>query len=341
MKKLTKKRNILLILVLIFAITFLVLAICFPFVDIDEKSLYIFHIFNPSNVPFSGDIDNFYAFPLLALTFVSLISIFYLIFKNDNRLRVYVTATMVTVVISFIFSISNYFKVIYPEGFLKSGDVSILLSGFYSFVSFLIFYFVLIIYNTDLIRKHYFEYVEEIRETNQVIIRQYRLNLVLFILLLVTAFVLISFLFVPFIRNYQNYMPESGFEHILDKRTSVDFFILGCFNRNYNYSFNSFLLIFFTVVSLIVLIYSKSRRYLIWIIILTALNFGLYIEAIVTGIINMSLIDTTNSVALEVDEVTIVLLVINFAAQLTIIIISSYLFIKTHKDGLPDATHTN
>lgn len=221
---------------------------CFkPFLSLDNKDIYLAHLFNPTSHPFSGEIESLYSYIILIFTFIILLSNFLPKTKFDEKGNVILLSIKISIVFIYIFIIMNYFRVIYPNSFKVGFNTSNLFPGLYIFILFLLLFIIIIV--LDAIDIKCLFYKKKNITSNIVSKKKRNLNKVNKILYYILTFSFISLFFVPLFNNFTSYMPEEGFENILDNRTSIDYYFLAMFDKSFTLTLPSIILIRIAIYS--------------------------------------------------------------------------------------------
>ena len=322
------RKEIYIFIAYILAIILLVLSSTLPFVNIGDSQVYLVHFFNPTSHEFNGQIESPYGIILPILTLFSLITDFFDFKSHQYKKESFNTCLKITLLAAFIFAAMNYFRVIYPNGFLVSGDVSILQSGFYLFIVFLILLFIIIILKSDELYHIRKEALKDAPINYDKKLKNY--HLVIKIFSAVSLFCVISLLFVPFARNYQNYMIEEGFTNILDKRTSIDYYIFAMFDKDFNLNILGLVLLYLAVFIPTTLILKVKKTTFIQILIASIFEIILYGIALTFAIENYQLIPP--KLHLDIDWISVVLLIINIISLIVLCVFSSLIINYRRKD---------
>lgn len=320
MKKISSKNDIYLLVFYLVTLILFILSVFLPIVYKNDQVLFLVHTFNPTTHEFSGKIENIYGPILLVATFLTFIPNFFelKLFETKQNM-LYILSIKISCLLSIIFTIMNYLRVIYPLSFLASGDVSILQGGFYSLLFFIIAYILDIIYYIFKLKDLYRQSQED-KENRESLLRA------LIIIAFVGIFAFISTFCVPYFRNYTEYMAEEGFTHILDKRTSINFLLLAMFDDNFDFTLLSFLMIWANIYTPLTIIYKKDQTSLVKIIVANFISALLLLLAVLIGLENMSTI--TPIIKLEVDFVCCIFIAVLFLIYLLNIVFSILLIKK-------------
>lgn len=324
MKKIKSKNDLYLLILSILMIIFLILSSSLPFVIKQGNAIYMVHIFNPITHDFDGRIESIYGPILTILTFISLIPNFFKVtFMEEKRALIYSLSIKITVFLSFVFSVTNYFKIIYPNSFIISGDVSVLQSGFYSFIVFLLLYIL------DAISMYFS--IKKIDSDRRITFKKDKA--IYFNILIICAYIglfaFISTFFVPYYRNYLHYMREPGFETILDKRTSINFYLPSVFDENFNYSILSLIMIWLNIYTPLVIIFKRDDISFIKIFIANAVSIIVLFLAVFIGCENINHVEPI--LVIKIDPVCCVFIgLLLFVYLLNIIF--SILIVKDSKN---------
>ncbi len=328
MRTVLTKRKVFRIIAYSLTIILLILSSTLPFVRADGIELFLVHFFNPTSGEISQNIVSLYGIILPIVSLLSLI-IDLINFKTHEYYKdVFNTCSKATLLAAYIFTLMNYFRVIYPNGFLVSGDVSFLYTGFYLFITFLIAYFINIVHKCDKlyhIRRDEFENSPITYDKTR---RKY--YAVVKIFSLITLFCFVSLLFVPFVRNYQNYMIEEGFTEILDKRTSIDYYIFAMFDKDFNLNILGLTLMFICIYTPTTLLLVPKKYTYIQTLIASVFNLILFTIAIVVSYENINLI--TPKIYLDIDPVSLVFITIDLLSQIVLIVFCSMLINHRRKE---------
>lgn len=328
MKQLKTRKDFLLFLFYLVIIVLLILSSFLPFVQKDYISVYLAHFFNPTAHEFSGKFESAYGFILPIIAFISLIVDWIDLKENEYKKTLFNTVLKASLLCSFVFTVMNYFRVIYPNGFLVSGDVSFLYSGFYFFILFLIALFILVIMNCTYLYQERKLRVESSVSTYDSKRKKYYVVISTF--LLISLFCFVSLLFVPFVRNYQNYMIEPGFAEILDKRTSIDYYIFSMFDRDFNLNIMTLTLIYISILTPAAIFLAPKKTTYILISISAIFNIIFYSIALIVASETYQQIKPL--LYLTYDTTAIVFLAINLFSQLMLIIFCSMQLNYRRKD---------
>ncbi len=328
MKKIKNKKDLFILICYIIAILLLIVSSSLPFVIANDREVYLVHFFNPTSHAYNGRIESAYGIILPIVTLFSLLIDFFDFKQHEYKKNAFNTCLKITLLASFVFTMMNYFRVIYPDGFLISGDVSILYSGFYLFISFLIFLFVIIILRADELYHIQRDNIHSMVVSHDKKGKKY--YNVIRVFSFISMFCIISLLFVPYARNYQNYMFEEGFETILDKRTSIDYYIFSMFDKNFNLNILGFLLLYLaSFIPTTMLLMPRKTTYM-QILISSIFEIILSVIALVVASDNYKLI--IPKLYLDIDWVSIVFITINFISLIILIVFTSLLINYRRKE---------
>lgn len=158
MRKFVKKIEVRKILNYIFLLLLFTLSISLPFLTSDGKNLYIYHLFNPTDIPFDGNIYAFYSYAIIVGTYLTLILSCFDKFDKSLKLKINLNIFKIVIFFSFLFSTINYFRVIYPNSFIIDFNTSNLYVGLYFYVLFLVFLLLRIILDIVYISKNLVSY---------------------------------------------------------------------------------------------------------------------------------------------------------------------------------------
>lgn len=290
MRKFVKKIEGRKILNYIFLLLLFTLSISLPFLTSDGKNLYIYHLFNPTDIPFDGNIYAFYSYAIIVGTYLTLILSCFDKFDKSLKLKINLNIFKIVIFFSFLFSTINYFRVIYPNSFIIDFNTSNLYVGLYFYVLFLVFLLLRIILDIVYISKNLVSYrnVFDINESTVKIKRKLITVNRIFIGVIVFSFV--SLFFVPFYINFTEYMKEPGFEHLLDLRTSVDYYFLSLFDSSFSLTIPSIILMYLvSILPLLLLLKDESKS--IYKLIATMIFYILLvIFCVIFGLVNKNLI---------------------------------------------------
>lgn len=328
MNKLSGKKEIVYFLLYLISIILLVASSCLPFVNVHGKNLFLVHLFNPTSHSFNGEIESIYGFILPIFAMISLVVDFFNFKQHEYKKNVFNLGFKAALLVCFVFTIMNYFRVLYPNGFIVSGDVSILLLGFYCFVFFLIFYFIIVVLNGNElyhIRRANFSKIALNYDR-----KQRKFYTVIEVFSCVAFFCFFSLVFVPFVRNYQNYMVEPGFEGVLDKRSSIDYYIFAMFDSDFNLNIISLVLIYLNVFIPTTLLLIPKKTTYIELLITSIFNIILFTIALSIAIDNISLI--TQKIYLTIDPISLFFIILNLASSIVLIVFTSLLLNYRRKD---------
>ena len=328
MKKIKSKKDIYILICYILAIILLISSSFLPFVVVDDTEAYLVHFFNPTSHAYDGRIESAYGIILPLITLGSLLIDFFDFKVHEYKKNAFNTCLKITLLASFVFTMMNYFRVIYPDGFLASGDISILYSGFYLFISFLIFLFVIIVLRADELYHIQKNNITSVVVSHDKTRKKY--YTVIRVFSFISFFCVISLLFVPYARNYQNYMFEEGFETILDKRTSIDYYIFAMFDKDFNLNILGLLLIYLACFIPTTLLLTPRKTTFIQILISSIFEIILYVIALIFASENFKLIPP--KLYLDIDRVSLLFVSINFLSLIILIIFSSLLINYRRKE---------
>ena len=322
------RKDIYILICYILAIILLIISSCLPFVIANDRQVFLVHFFNPTSHAYNGRIESAYGIILPILVFASLLIDFINFKTHEYKKNAFNTCFKITLLATFIFTIMNYFRVIYPDGFIVSGDVSILQTGFYLFVFFLILLFAIIVLKVD-------ELYHIQKDNNKDLVvnhdkRRKQYYIVIRVFSFISMFCVISLLFVPYARNYQNYMFEEGFETILDKRTSIDYYIFAMFDKDFNLNILGFLLIYLACFIPTTLLLPPRKTTFMQILICSIFEIILYVIALLIASENYLLIPP--KLSLQIDWISLVFLSINFLSLFMLVIFTSLLINYRRKE---------
>ena len=307
MKKIKNKKDLFILICYIIAILLLIVSSSLPFVIANDREAYLVHFFNPTSHAYNGRIESAYGIILPIVTLFSLLIDFFDFKQHEYKKNAFNTCLKITLLASFVFTMMNYFRVIYPDGFLISGDVSILYSGFY------IFLFVIIILRADELYHIQRDNIQSMVVSHDKKGKKY--YNVIRVFSFISMFCIISLLFVPYARNYQNYMFEEGFETILDKRTSIDYYIFSMYLASF--------------IPTTMLLMPRKTTYM-QILISSIFEIILSVIALVVASDNYKLI--IPKLYLDIDWVSIVFITINFITLIILIVFTSLLINYRRKE---------
>ena len=77
-----------------------VVSISTPFLTSNDKDLYIYHLFNPTDTPFNGEIYNFYSYPIVIVTIM--VIFFSSLPKLKNNLKKKINISILKIVLLFL-----------------------------------------------------------------------------------------------------------------------------------------------------------------------------------------------------------------------------------------------
>ncbi len=322
------KKELFSLLLNILMILIFTASISIPFLTAYNHDLYIYHLFNPTDITFNGEIYNFYSYPIIAITFVTLILNLIPKFYKNLKCSLIIEAFKTSIFFIYIFVIINYFRIIYPNSFIVDFNTSNLYAGLYLFALFLIMYFLSIIIDIIELNKKIkqYSYLGDLN-TNSNKIKK-RLIILNRIAVLTVAFSFISLFFVPFIVNYRNYMPEEGFQDILDLRTSVNYYLISTFDSTFSLTIPSILLILCVSGMPLLLLERNDSKSSYKLIITSFFYIILTIFAIIFGVHNMK--DITPIIKLDINWISIFFICLGIISSL-IIIIDSIIILTLNK----------
>lgn len=308
-----------------FLLLLFIISISTPFLSSDSKDLYIYHLFNPTDIPFDGTIYNFYSYPIVIFTILILLVAPLKSTNNDLKRKIYISVFKIIVFFIYLFVIVNYFRVIYPNSFIIGFNTSNLYLGLYTFVLFLTLLLFRIIFDIVSIHRSFgeFRYLFDIHEdTLKVKKRLIKLNRI-FVILIIFSF--ISLFFVPFYINFTEYMKEPGFEHLLDLRTSVDYYFLSLFDSSFSLTIPSIILILLvSILPLLLVIKDENRS--IYKLIATMIFYILLVTfGVIFGLVNKGTIKPI--LELRVNAVAIFFIALSLISALIVLISSSAILI--------------
>lgn len=328
MRKFVKKIEVRKILNYIFLLLLFTLSISLPFLTSDGKNLYIYHLFNPTDIPFDGNIYAFYSYAIIVGTYITLILSCFDKFDKSLKLKINLNIFKIVIFFSFLFSTINYFRVIYPNSFIIDFNTSNLYVGLYFCVLFLVFLLLRIILDIVYISKNLVSYrnVFDINESTVKIKRKLITVNRIFIGVIVFSFV--SLFFVPFYINFTEYMKEPGFEHLLDLRTSVDYYFLSLFDSSFSLTIPSIILMYLvSILPLLLLLKDESKS--IYKLIATMIFYILLvIFCIIFGLVNKNLIKPI--LILKINGVAIFFITLSLLSAL-IVLISSIIILHINR----------
>ena len=328
MRKFVKKIEVRKILNYIFLLLLFTLSISLPFLTSDGKNLYIYHLFNPTDIPFDGNIYAFYSYAIIIGTYLTLILSCFDKFDKSLKLKINLNIFKIVIFFSFLFSTINYFRVIYPNSFIIDFNTSNLYVGLYFYVLFLVFFLLRIILDIVYISKNLVSYrnVFDINESTVKIKRKLITVNRIFIGVIVFSFV--SLFFVPFYINFTEYMKEPGFEHLLDLRTSVDYYFLSLFDSSFSLTIPSIILMYLvSILPLLLLLKDESKS--IYKLIATMIFYILLvIFCVIFGLVNKNLIKPI--LILKINGVAIFFITLSLLSAL-IVLISSIIILHINR----------
>ena len=328
MRKFVKKIEVRKILNYIFLLLLFTLSISLPFLTSDGKNLYIYHLFNPTDIPFDGNIYAFYSYAIIVGTYLTLILSCFDKFDKSLKLKINLNIFKIVIFFSFLFSTINYFRVIYPNSFIIDFNTSNLYVGLYFYVLFLVFLLLRIILDIVYISKNLVSYrnVFDINESTVKIKRKLITVNRIFIGVIVFSFV--SLFFVPFYINFTEYMKEPGFEHLLDLRTSVDYYFLSLFDSSFSLTIPSIILMYLvSILPLLLLLKDESKS--IYKLIATMIFYILLvIFCVIFGLVNKNLIKPI--LILKINGVAIFFITLSLLSAL-IVLISSIIILHINR----------
>ena len=328
MRKFVKKIEVRKILNYIFLLLLFTLSISLPFLTSDGKNLYIYHLFNPTDIPFDGNIYAFYSYAIIIGTYLTLILSCFDKFDKSLKLKINLNIFKIVIFFSFLFSTINYFRVIYPNSFIIDFNTSNLYVGLYFYVLFLVFLLLRIIFDIVYISKNLVSYrnVFDINESTVKIKRKLITVNRIFIGVIVFSFV--SLFFVPFYINFTEYMKEPGFEHLLDLRTSVDYYFLSLFDSSFSLTIPSIILMYLvSILPLLLLLKDESKS--IYKLIATMIFYILLvIFCVIFGLVNKNLIKPI--LILKINGVAIFFITLSLLSAL-IVLISSIIILHINR----------
>lgn len=328
MRKFVKKIEVRKILNYIFLLLLFTLSISLPFLTSDGKNLYIYHLFNPTDIPFDGNIYAFYSYAIIVGTYITLILSCFDKFDKSLKLKINLNIFKIVIFFSFLFSTINYFRVIYPNSFIIDFNTSNLYVGLYFYVLFLVFLLLRIILDIVYISKNLVSYrnVFDINESTVKIKRKLITVNRIFIGVIVFSFV--SLFFVPFYINFTEYMKEPGFEHLLDLRTSVDYYFLSLFDSSFSLTIPSIILMYLvSILPLLLLLKDESKS--IYKLIATMIFYILLvIFCVIFGLVNKNLIKPI--LILKINGVAIFFITLSLLSAL-IVLISSIIILHINR----------
>ncbi len=328
MQKKVSRSNLIKIGIYALSIILLITSMFLPFVDVDGKNLFLVHIFNPTSHEYNGEIESIYGFLLPILTLISLVIDFINFKAHEYKKDLYNTVFKITLLASYIFTLMNYVRVIYPDGFILTNDISILYTGFYLFIVFLITLLAIIVLKCN---KLYHIRKDNIK--NMVINydkTRKKYYIVVEVFSYISMFCVFSLLFVPFARNYQNYMIEPGFTEILDKRTSIDYYIFSMFDSDFNLNILGILYLYLaSFIPATLLLIPKKTTYIQ--VLISA------VFQIILGVVSISIATSTYQLItpklyLDIDFISIIFLSINLVSLILIIVFTSLLINYRQKE---------
>lgn len=304
------------------------LSISLPFLTSDGKNLYIYHLFNPTDIPFDGNIYAFYSYAIIVGTYLTLILSCFDKFDKSLKLKINLNIFKIVIFFSFLFSTINYFRVIYPNSFIIDFNTSNLYVGLYFYVLFLVFLLSRIILDIVYISKNLVSYrnVFDINESTVKIKRKLITVNRIFVGVIVFSFV--SLFFVPFYINFTEYMKEPGFEHLLDLRTSVDYYFLSLFDSSFSLTIPSIILMYLvSILPLLLLLKDESKS--IYKLIATMIFYILLvIFCVIFGLVNKNLIKPI--LILKINGVAIFFITLSLLSAL-IVLISSIIILHINR----------
>lgn len=328
MRKFVKKIEVRKILNYIFLLLLFTLSISLPFLTSDGKNLYIYHLFNPTDIPFDGNIYAFYSYAIIVGTYLTLILSCFDKFDKSLKLKINLNIFKIVIFFSFLFSTINYFRVIYPNSFIIDFNTSNLYVGLYFYVLFLVFLLSRIILDIVYISKNLVSYrnVFDINESTVKIKRKLITVNRIFVGVIVFSFV--SLFFVPFYINFTEYMKEPGFEHLLDLRTSVDYYFLSLFDSSFSLTIPSIILMYLvSILPLLLLLKDESKS--IYKLIATMIFYILLvIFCVIFGLVNKNLIKPI--LILKINGVAIFFITLSLLSAL-IVLISSIIILHINR----------
>ena len=328
MGKIESKNDFYKILNYIFLIILFTLSVSLPFLTNNDKDLYIYHLFNPTDIPFDGKIYAFYSYPIIVGTFIVLILSCFDKFDKSLKLKIHLNIFKIVIFFTFLFSTINYFRVIYPNSFIIGFNTSNLYPGLYFFVLFLLFLLLRIILDIIYINKNLASYrgILDLHESKIKIKRRLIIVNRVFVGLIVFSF--FSLFFVPFYINFTEYMKELGFEHLLDLRTSVDYYFLSLFDSSFSLTIPSIILIYLvSILPLLLLVKDESKS--IYKLIATMIFYILLtVFCLIFGLVNRGLIKPI--LELKVNGVAIFFIVLSLVSAF-IVLISSIVILHMNR----------
>lgn len=323
------KRDVYKAILKIALIIFFVISCFKPFLTLDNKNVYLAHLFNPTSHSFSGEIESLYSYIVLTFTFIILLTNFLPKTKFGEKGNIILLSIKISIVLIYIFIIMNYFRVIYPNSFKVGFNTSNLFPGLYIFILFIILFIIIITLDALDIKKIYFKN----KESNEIISSSskkkknlYMTNKVLYYLM---TFSFVSLFFVPLFNNYTSFMPEEGFHDILDKRTSIDYYFLAMFDKSFTLTLPSVILIRIAIYSPTLVYFRNDNATIYKTLVIMFFYIFLMAFGVLIGINNGFTI--VPLLALKLNYVAIFFILLTLVSSLVIFLNSVFILLINRK----------
>lgn len=312
-----------------------VVSISTPFLTSNDKNLYIYHLFNPTDTPFNGEIYNFYSYPIVIVTILVIFFSSLPKLKNNLKKKINISILKIVLLFTYLFVIINYFRVIYPNSFIIGFNTSNLYVGLYTFILFLILLLFNVIFDSINIHKRLndYRYIFDIHESTVKIKKRLILVNRIFVILIIFSF--FSLFFVPFYINFTEYMKEPGFEHLLDLRTSVDYYFLSLFDSSFSLTIPSIILIFLVSVLPLLLLIKDENKSIYKLIATMVFYILLVVFGVIFGLANKNTIKPI--LELKVNGVAIFFIVVSLLSALIVLISSITILIINRNEERQNA----
>ena len=125
-------------------------------------------------------------------------------------------------------------------------------------------------------------------------------------------------------------MFEEGFETILDKRTSINYYIFAMFDKDFSLNILGLLLIYLACFIPTTLLLTPRKTTFIQILISSIFEIILYVIALIFASENFKLIPP--KLYLDIDRVSLLFVSVNFLSLIILIIFSSLLINYRRKE---------
>lgn len=318
MAKRVSSKKLYLVLLDLALIIFLILSIILPFLVSNGYKLHLLHLFNPTNVPFTGETENLYGYVIVTITFLTIpVNLLPPKIFHETHLYTYLSIK-ISCFLLYVCATMTYFRVIFPNSFLVGFNTSDVLPGLYIFIVFLLFYFITFLIDCFEI-SNILPVQREAIDLNNKLSRDdafYKTSIRIATILL--SFTFISLFFVPFYINYTSYMKEAGFETYLDNRTSVNYYFLSMFDKTFSITLPSIILIIIVCYCPVLVFVKKGNKYNYFLLVLMIFYFILMTLCLAFGLMNETTI--TPLLKLELNPYSLIFIILNLASALSIII---------------------